>query len=70
MPTTAEAMHLAVQRGCVECLGGHGVALTDIGRQMVHHWEGAKQVKRGLRVADKRANALGRRHRHGAIACL
>jgi len=70
MPTTAEAVHLAVQRGWVECVGGHGVALTDIGRQMVHHWERAKQVKRGLRVADKRANALGHRHRHGAIACF
>src|SRR5215471_18893879 len=55
MPTTAEAVHVAVQPGWVESVGGHGVALTDIGRQMVHHWERAKQVKRGLRVADKRA---------------
>jgi len=46
MPTTAEAVHLAVQRGWVECVGRHSVALTDIGRQMVHHWE-AKRVKRG-----------------------
>ena len=46
---------LGVPAGWVECVGGHGVALTDIGRQMVHHWERAKQVKRGLRVADKRA---------------
>jgi hypothetical protein len=46
MPTTADAVHLAVQRGWVECEGGHSVALTDTGRQMVHQWE-AKQIKRG-----------------------
>ena len=46
MPTTAEAVYLAVERGWVECEGGHSVALTDAGRQMVHQWE-AQQVKRG-----------------------
>jgi hypothetical protein len=46
MPTTAEAVYSAVQHGWIECEGGHSVALTDAGRQMVHQWE-AQEVKRG-----------------------
>ena len=53
MPTTAEAVYVAVQRGWVQCEGGHSVALTDAGRQMVHQWE--TQAVRRSRREKKRA---------------
>ena len=49
IPTTAEAVYFAVQRGWVECEGGHSVALTDAGRRMVHQFEVDALAKRAKR---------------------